>query len=225
MKAEGRAPAVTPGARPRYPRGAMPDTSDAIPPIAGAATATARDLARAIALLPLFRRRWLFLGGAVALVAAFAALNQGQQLAGLMPFIVFTLLFQAVMFLGPRVLGARTVAKMAERTVHYRADADELTIASGGTTVTRRWELISRFVETDDAFLLWVGPSAVQLVPKRAFGAAEIAWLRATLAAKVHPAAAAARRGRSRALRLALLWAALVAAFLAAWQLLQPGRP
>jgi len=188
-------------------------------PIVGLTTVTADDLVPAIALLPLFRQRWIFLAAAGGLVLMFMLLNNGPP-AGLIPFIVFTTLFQAFMFLGPRYLARRSITTMSSHIVRYRLDPDEIGISNAGTTVTRRWDLLERYVETGSAFLIWVGPSAIQIVAKRAFAPHELAWLRAQLASS-----AGRRAGRprapSRSLRLGLLWAALVMAFLVMWQLLQ----
>jgi hypothetical protein len=187
-------------------------------PIIGLTTVTAEDLAPAIALLPLFRQRWLFLGAAGALVIMFTVMNGGQP-AGLVPFIAFTLLFQAFMFLGPRYLARRSIATMSSHIVRYRLDPDEIGISNAGTTVTRRWDVLERFVETGSAFLIWVAPSAIQIVAKRAFAPHELAWLRAQLAGQV--GRKAAPRTGPRWPRMGLLWAALVVVFLAVWQLMQ----
>ena len=198
---------------------------DALPvtfPVVGLTTVTADDLEPAITLLPLFRQRWLFLVAAGALIVMFAVMNGGQP-AGLTPFIVFTVLFQGFMFLGPRYLARRSIASMSSHIVRYRLDADEIGISNAGTTVTRRWDALERFLETDSAFLIWVAPSAIQIVAKRAFAPHELAWLRAQLTGNA--GRTQARGGnRPRALRMGLLWAALVAAFLVIWQLMQSSR-
>jgi len=200
-------------------------------PIIGTTTVTADDLAPAIALLPLFRHRWLFLAAAGALVIMFVVMNDGRP-AGLVPFIVFTALFQGFMFLGPRYLAGRSIRAMASHIVRYRLDPDEIGISNAGTTVTRRWDVLERFAETGSAFLIWVGPSAIQIVAKRAFAPHELAWLRTQLTSTAGQSAAArtATGGRersrapSRALGTGLLWAALMAAFLVIWQLMQARR-
>src|SRR3569832_1942759 len=55
-------------------------------PIVGLTTVTADDLAPAIALLPIFRQRWLFLAAAATQVVVFAIMNGGNA-AGLVPFV------------------------------------------------------------------------------------------------------------------------------------------
>jgi hypothetical protein len=195
-----------------------PDTPSL--PIVGLTTLWADDLSPAIARLPLFRQKWLYLAAAAALVGMLVTMNHGQW-TGLAPFIVFTIVFQAFVFLGPRLLAKRSIATMASHIVRYQADADGLSISNAGTTVTRRWDVLERFVETEDAFLVWVGPSAIQILAKRAFSPAEQDWLRATLTstARRRPRASGARK-----LRLLLIWAVLVVVFLAVWQLLQSAR-
>lgn len=188
-------------------------------PIAGLTTVTADDLAPAIALLPIFRQRWLFLAAAAVLVVVFAIMNGGNP-AGLAPFVVFTSLFQGFMFLGPRFLARRSIATMSSHIVRYRLDNDEISISNAGTTVTRRWDVLERFVETDTALLIWVGPSAIQIVAKRAFAPHELAWLRAQLASSTQRRPAQ-RQASSGPLRIAVLWAALAVAFLVIWKLMQ----
>jgi len=188
-------------------------------PIIGLTTVTADDLVPAIVLLPLFRQRWLFLGAAGALVVMFTVMNGGQP-AGLVPFIAFTALFQGFMFLGPRYLARRSIATMSSHIVRYRLDPDEIAISNAGTTVTRRWDVLEQFVETGGAFLIWVGPSAIQIVAKRAFAPHELAWLRAQLASHAGRRTAS-RRTQARWVRMGLLWAALVVVFLLVWQLMQ----
>lgn len=188
-------------------------------PIVGLTTVTADDLAPAIAMLPLFRQRWLFLAAAGGLVIMFTVFNGGRP-AGLLPFVVFTALFQGFMFLGPGYLARRSIATMASQIVRYRLDPDEIGISNAGTTVTRRWDVLERFVETGSAFLIWVGPSAIQIVAKRAFAPHELEWLRGQLASNAGRTATRRKTG-ARPLRMGLLWAALVVAFLVIWQLMQ----
>jgi len=188
-------------------------------PIVGLTTVTADDLAPAIALLPIFRQRWLFLAAAATLVVVFAIMNGGNA-AGLVPFVVFTALFQGFMFLGPRYLARRSIATMSSHIVRYRLDADEIAISNAGTTVTRRWDVLERFIETDSALLIWVAPSAIQIVAKRAFAPHELTWLRAQLASNTKRKPAE-RQASSVPLRIALLWAALAVAFLVIWKLMQ----
>lgn len=200
-----------------------PDAPALAFPVVGLTTVTADDLQPAIALLPLFRQRWLFLIAAGALVILFAVMNGGQA-RGLVPFVVFTALFQGFLFLGPRYLARRSIASMSSHIVRYRLDADEIGISNAGTTVARRWDVLQRFVETEGAFLVWVGPSAIQIVAKRAFAPLELDWLRAQLVSNA--GRNGARRGtQPRLLRMGLLWAALVVAFLVIWQLMQSRQP
>lgn len=201
---------------------AEPEASELTFPIVGLTTVTADDLAPAIALLPLFRQRWFFLAAAGALVVMFAVMNGGQT-APLLPFVVFTALFQGFMFLGPRYLARRSISTMSSHIVRYRLDPDEIGISNAGTTVTRRWDLLQRFVESDSALLIWVAPSAIQIVAKRAFTPQQLAWLRAQLASNAGRITGQ-NKPPSRVLRMGLLWAAMVVAFLVIWQLLQSGQ-
>ena len=168
---------------PDEPEAPAPERSVVLP-LMGHTTVTAQDLAPAIAMLPLFRQRWLFLAAAAALVVMFTVMNGGHP-EGLAPFAVFTVLFQGFMFLGPFLLARRSIATMSSTIVRYRLDADEIGISNAGTTVTRRWDVLERFVETDSALLIWVGPSAIQIVAKRAFAPHELAWLRERLSSSV----------------------------------------
>src|SRR3569623_1749116 len=188
-------------------------------PIQGFATVTADDLAPAIALLPVFRQRWGFVAVAATLVVVFAVMN-GRDAAGLVPFIVFTGLFQGFMFLGPRYLARRSIATMSRHIVRYRLDADEIAISIAGTSETRRWDVLERCIETDSALLIWVAPSAIQIVAKRAFAPHELTWLRAQLASNTKRTPAEPQ-ARSVPQRIALLRAALAVAFLVIRKLLQ----
>src|SRR3569623_2928701 len=188
-------------------------------PIQGFATVTADDLAPAFALRPGFRQRWGFVAVAATLVVVFAVMN-GRDAAGLVPFIVFTALFQGFMFLGPRYLARRSIATMSSHIVRYRLVADEFAISNACTTVTRRWDVLEWFIETDSALLIWVASSAIQIVAKRAFAPHELAWLRAQLASNTKRKPAE-RQASSVPLRIALLWAVLAVAFLVIWKLMQ----
>jgi hypothetical protein len=184
--------------------------------VTGEVTVTESDVARGLAQLSLFRRRWLYLAAAALLVAFFLGLGHAK-LSTLTPFLVFTALFQGYLFLGPRLMAKRTVAAMPDRTVRYRLDARELTITTTGSAVTRSWNRLTQFREDDTAFLIWVGPYAVQVIPKRAFSQGGVVWLRDTLAREVK---GEAKTSRKRLLRLVITWLVLVIVFLVIWQLL-----
>lgn len=199
----------------------MPPEPDA-PAVAvtGEVVVTEADVSRGLAQLPLVRRRWSYLIGSLLLVAFFAA-GGTASLANLIPFLLIAGAFQAYLFLTPWIMAKRTLAAMPDRLVRYRATPDEITIATTGSTVTRRWDRITRANEDKTAFLIWVGPYAVQVIPKRAFKQEDLPWLRETLARK-----SAAGKGLIAArARPVVLWVLLVIAFLALWQFLQMTAP
>ena len=184
--------------------------------LTGEVNITATDVAQGLGQLSLFRRRWSYLLLAALFVGLLAVSGQ-VSLPALTPFLIFTALFQAYLFLGPLIMGKRTIAAMPDRTIRYRADDREITIATTGSTVTRSWDRLTLFREVDKAFLIWVGPYAVQVIPKRAFNAEGIDWLRARLA---HTVKAEGTSSAKRWSRLIGLWLILVLAFLLLWQLL-----
>jgi hypothetical protein len=188
------------------------------PAVLGEVVVNAADIAGAIAELPLFRRKWSYLAGAALLVALLMGLGHAS-LSSVTPFLVLTAIFQGYMFVGPRVMARRTLAAMPDHAIRYRADADELTIATTGSTVTRSWERITRMLEKPAAFLIWVGPGAVQVIPKRAFKERDLTWLREQLVRG--STASKARAPAAKRWRVVLLWIALVLGFLLLWQLLQ----
>jgi hypothetical protein len=180
--------------------------------ITGDVIVTRSDVARALANLPLFRRRWLYLAMAAMLAGALLAFGRAP-LSAVAPFLGFTALFEAFLFIWPRWIARRTVAAMPDRTVRYRADDSELTIATTGGTVTRSWNRITEFREEPDAFLIWTGPRAVQMIPKRAFSREQVAWLRATLRRQSRASGQSSKRG----LGLVSLWLVLGLMFLIFW--------
>ena len=177
--------------------------------ISGEVVVTQGDVTRALAQLPLFRWRRAYLVMALLLVGVLLALGR-VSLSALAPFLGFTAVFQAFLFLFPLWIARRTVAAMPDRTMRYRADASEITIETTGSTVTRSWNRITQFREEKTAFLIWIGPQAVQVIPKRAFSAEHADWLRETLRREV-------KTSRRRGLNLVVLWAVLVLMFLILW--------
>jgi hypothetical protein len=184
--------------------------------LTGEVNVTAADVAEGLGQLSLFRRRWIYLLLAAVLVGLLAGPGRASWSA-LTPFLVFTILFQAYLFTGARIMARRTIAAMPDRTVHYRADDREITITTAGSAVTRSWSRFTQYREGSQAFLLWGGPYQVQVIPKRAFSAEGIAWLRATLARDVK---AERKTTTNRVFRLIAVWLILVVAFLVLWQLL-----
>jgi len=170
---------------------------------------TPGDMAHALAQLPLFRRRWFYLAMALLLAGVLLALGR-VSLTALAPFLGFTALFQAFLFLFPLWAARRTVASMPDRTMRYRADANEITIETAGSTVTRSWNRITQFREERTAFLMWVGPKTVWFVPKRAFSTAQTDWLRETLRRE-------SKSAGKRGLSLITIWVVLVLMFLIFW--------
>ncbi|MBZ0117059.1 MAG: YcxB family protein [Sandaracinaceae bacterium] len=193
----------------------------------GEARLEAEDFARAYREVPgLGGRRWLLPGVVLAMVclhAVNALRTDGDYLvAG------GTLLWGAVVAAaGHWVIGymqRRGFARMPDwqKRLRYEVDERGARILTDRSSVEIAWTALAGWRESDHAFYLRVqGANMVHLVIKRAFASTdEIAAIRGSL--ERHAGPGTLRMGRSRGTRTLLLWLALIAAAILAYQALVP---
>jgi len=187
---------------------------DASCTLKGEVALTEQDLYTAFSRLAPFRLRWWYLVAASLL--CFTTLFGGRvALRELSAFLVLASLFLAFLFLWPLVMAHRTLAAMPDRTVRYEIEGEQLTITTVGSRLTRRWERVTRFREERTAFLIWLAPYAVHVIPKRAFSDEGVGRIRALLGKFVTPMWEEARR----ALRLRIvIFSAVLLLFLWIWE-------
>jgi len=137
----------------------------------------------------LMRGLWILFGAALLVFAQFRSRSAGQRLLLNM--------------------------KEGEREVSYRFDRDGVNIKTPVSELSVRYAALHRQREGSTAFLLYTGERLAQLVPKRAFDAAQLEHIRRWLSAGVQE-----RPQPRRFLRLFVIWLVLIVFFLLIWQLL-----
>jgi YcxB-like protein len=182
--------------------------------LTGETVLTAKDLSVAFAKISMFRYRWWYLAGAVLLIVIAWAWSHAS-IHDLLPFLIFTAVFQVLLFLGPFLLARRRLAAMSDRKTEYHIDTEKISITMTDCNVTFRWDRMLRFSEEPAMFLVWLGPYAVQVIPKRIFSLEEVKKLRQILCAQTK-----AEAGWTTGGWRIVLWIFLVLGFLAIWQFL-----
>ena len=116
-----------------------------------------------------------------------------------------------------RSAGQRLLANMkeGEREVSYRFDREGVNIKTPVSELSARYAALHRQREGSTAFLLYTQERLAQLVPKRAFDAAQLEQIRSWLSAGVKELPQP-----RRFLRLFVIWLVLIVSFLLLWQLL-----
>jgi hypothetical protein len=100
-------------------------------------------------------------------------------------------------------------------TVEYLFDHYGYQLKAPGRESRSEWSKLHGHLELAEAFLVYITPNLLTLVPKRAFAAADQVRLRQELEARI-PRRPASYRG---VLKLLLAWLLLTLVFLAVWQL------
>jgi hypothetical protein len=185
----------------------------------GKLTLSAEDCQLAIADMP-EQARSRRLVSAYAIFVILAGLGGGWlgaelTLRGL--WILFGVALLAFAQFRSRSAGQRLLRNMkeGEREVSYRFDADGVTLKTPVSELSVRYAAVHRQHEGSTAFLLYTQERLAQLVPKRAFDAAQLEHIRRWLSAGVRE-----RPQPRRFLRLFMLWLVLIVFFLLIWQLL-----
>jgi hypothetical protein len=159
---------------------------------------------------------WLFLMGLIAGATA----GIGWQLGQAMVLGAFGWVLSSFI---SRTNARRSLANKSEseRTVSYAFSNEGVEVTTVNTYSRVQWSAVHRFVEGPRTFSVYLSEAVVQVIPKRALGAADADALRAMLTSHIAP------RKRPSAFRgvLVFLWLLMILMFLAVWQFLQPDRP
>ncbi len=132
---------------------------------------------------------------------------------GLLGFALWPLVFRA----GAR----RWLANKSdvERTITLTFSPASVEVTTATTYLRFEWPAVHRFLENRKTFLLYLGESMFQVVPKRAFRTDEVDALRAMLTTRVTP-----RKRAPTVARVLALWFLLVVLFLVVSQFLLSAR-
>ena len=161
-------------------------------PIFGSARLTEAEVREALASSPFMRYRWLTLLLSATLTAVMVFRDGGIRVDRWPDILVIGLVFavlSATVLLAPRTQARKMLKEMdANRgEADYRFDADGITIRAPGTSSSVSWRIITSYRETPHTFLVYTSPNLANIVPKRAFNAADVDAVRALLAASVFP--------------------------------------
>jgi hypothetical protein len=163
-------------------------------PIFGSARYTEAEARDAISASPFIKYRWLMpvLPGAIAALVIVRDRGTGLDFwRELLPLIA---LFVVLLVLAVRAPRDQTKKALEELVgageVDYRIDAEGITMRAAGSSSSTSWRIITRYRETALTFLFYTSPGLSHMIPKRAFGAADLEAVRALFAANVRPAGA-----------------------------------
>jgi len=192
--------------------------------IEGHVALTEEDFSSAWRFLPQMRSMVAVSIWIVVLIPGLASVSAAWMGGRAWPYGVGALLCGGALAFGLRRGRARWARSSLEllrgsEGVLFRFDDKGFLLKSPGRESQLAWDTLYRCIETVSAFLIYTAPQVVAVVPKRAFTPAEQADLQALLRERIRPAPLA---GVFRPGRLLLLWLALVIAFLAIWQFLNP---
>ena len=101
--------------------------------------------------------------------------------------------------------------------VRFKFDDYGCHVRGAGGDWRRKWRALRGYIETKQAFLIYLTQVATVIVPKRAFAPQEQARLRAELSTRIR------QRNKHGGGRLLLFWAILMLAFLAVWRWISAG--
>jgi hypothetical protein len=189
--------------------------------ISGSIAITETDLVQGIvALSAYFRLRWFFLVVFVAMGGVLAASGMSGSGGQWAPSAVCFGFLCVWSFLAPKLAARkilRGLVKAGDNQVLYRFDAEGGTIRASGSSTTFAYRVLTRVRESPTTLLLTVGTASTSIVPKRAFSPGDLARVQQFLTANVKNEKLS---GSGRAFKIALLWLALVFAFVVVWQFL-----
>jgi hypothetical protein len=190
--------------------------------VEGKLTFTAEDLQRGLAQMPenVVVNRWLQAYAGLLIVAGAAGFMDAMLGLRLL-WIVIGLGLMVWAPLRTRRAGERLLAGMQNgaRDVSYRFDAQGMNIQTPVSDVSLRYGALHRQREVSTAFLLYTQDHVAQIIPKRAFDAAQLEQLRRWFTGAVQ------ERPRPKTFRRTLvIWAVLLLFFLIVWQWVLPVR-
>lgn len=199
MDTAGRGAATTTSRRRPAVRGpvlymrvmASPTTSPGNPPVFGSARLTEEVVLDAlIGTSPILRYRWVIIPVVAALMIFVVPPVEGSETRpwlNLIPMLTLAVVLGVVLLRGPRRNARRLLAALSaeQGESDYRLDGEGLTIRAPGSSATVAYRVIDRYRETRLAFLVYTSPSVANIVPKGAFGAADLERVRALLATNV----------------------------------------
>ena len=182
----------------------------------------AEDLQQALQAMPENRAvRWLPLLVVVPFVGY--TLRDGLTTAGAVAGGVTVLIVAVVALLLPRLKGtARRQFKATRpeaRSIRFRFDSQGFDVETQDARSSFKYRALYRYVEGDNALLLYTHDNIAQLFPKRCFDVRELDQVRAWLLAGVTP-----RKRKNPLLRAVVLWLILIVMLLAIWLFLAPVR-
>jgi YcxB-like protein len=194
--------------------------------INGSIAITEADLVQGIAALSAyFRLRWFLVAMFVVMAVVLAAsgmAGSGSQWAPSGGAFGFLCVWA---FIAPKLTARkilRGLVKAGDNQVLYRFDADGGTVRASGSTTTFAYRVLTRVRESPTTLLLTVGTASTSIVPKRAFSPADLTRLQQLLAANVKTEEL---KGSRSALKIVLVWVALVFVFVVVWQFLNAAPP
>lgn len=177
----------------------------------------ADDVRRAVPhMAPLVRLRWVYAALYVAgIVWVVRTTGSGPPLMSSMVALACGAAFVAVVFWLPSYQARALIRGMdGDTTLSFAFHADRWSVRSKGARATHAYSAIKRWTETEHAILLYQGPRAAQIVPKRAFSAEDLEKLRGILSGHLAERPYRSLRRPASAITLFVL---LTGVFVAVW--------
>lgn len=140
---------------------------------------TTSDLAR-FQYFHILRRSWPILAAAVAILILWVAVliyDMAEEpklygiLADTLPLIVLLFLWTLTILIRPYFAALRQGKTQAylRDTLVYRFSEEGFAVTGTNASWSLRWNAVQRVVETDSLFIVYHGPTAATIVPKRFF--------------------------------------------------------
>jgi hypothetical protein len=160
-------------------------------PIFGSARLSEAELREALVrTAPLLRHRWLFLAACTGLGVLTTRMSDHHPRGWVLDFLpatIATAVLFVILLRAPGTSARKMLKTLGDSDIDYRFDDQGVTIRASGTSSTVSYRVISRFRETERTFLVYTSPGLANIVPKRAFSAADQQAVRALLEAHVQP--------------------------------------
>lgn len=182
---------------------------------------TEQDVAEGFASIP--ERRYSMI--VVVMIGIAAAVYAWSGSGGGIAALIIAVALGFGLWWGMRI-GVRRTARRAMSTmsvqggIEYTFTPDFVEIRTAKANTQIQYDGLYRYLFTQTTLLLYTSNQVAQIVPLRAFDAAELAKVQGWLQANVKQAAKVPRG----LVRVLALWALLIIAFLAIWMFLAPER-